>query len=91
MECSVLPATGAEQWIGRLLIVEKEVLMAIVLGLLILVSAFQTVQLVGISSSLNRMYVGSLVGSMASSGETYDEMMARMHGGEPSAQGLGGC
>lgn len=78
---------------------ERETLMAIILGLLILVSAVQTVQLAGIASNLNKMSVGisgAAVGSMASSGESYDQMMARMHGTTSTASdqttpGLGGC
>ncbi|GEM_PF-4069698 len=78
---------------------KREALLAIVLGLLVLVSAFQTVQLLGISSALNKMSVGisgSAVGSMASGGESYDKMMTRMHGttattSGQATQGLGGC
>jgi len=68
---------------------DKEVIIAVVLAVLILVSLFQTFQLVGIN---NRMASGAGTASLSagsSSGETYEQMMERMHGSGSSSGSTG--
>jgi len=80
---------------------DKDVIIAVVLAVLILVSLFQTFQLVGIN---NRMASGAGTASLSagSGGETIEEMNERMHGsgstgtstGSSSSSGsamVGGC
>ena len=56
---------------------EKNTIIAVALGVLVLISVVQAIQIVGLKSKV----VGGIVGNAVNSdgGETYEEMMARMH------------
>ena len=67
---------------------DKDVIIAVVLAVLILVSLFQTIQLVGVS---NRIASGTGTASLSagSGGETIEEMNERMHGSGSSSGSTG--
>ncbi|MBI2530059.1 MAG: hypothetical protein HYW05_02870 [Candidatus Diapherotrites archaeon] len=67
---------------------DKDVIIAVVLAALILVSLFQTIQLVGVS---NRIASGTGTASLSSGsgGETIEEMNERMHGSSSSSGSTG--
>lgn len=56
--------------------IKNEHVLAVVLVALIAVVALQTVQLVGLKNSI----AGDTLASTGSAGETYEQMMERMHG-----------
>ncbi|MEK6834755.1 MAG: hypothetical protein AABX61_00645 [Nanoarchaeota archaeon] len=80
---------------------EKNTIIAVALGVLVLISVVQAIQIV----SLKNRVVDNVIGNVVSNGvgETYEEMMARMHPDQyqasakvssPSSSGLtmvGGC
>lgn len=55
---------------------KKNVIIGVVLGVLILIAGFQMFQLSGLKKELSG---GSTAGMSSGSGESYDDMMARMH------------
>ena len=80
---------------------EKNTIIAVALGVLVLISVVQAIQIV----SLKNRVVDNVIGNVVSNGvgETYEEMMARMHPDQyqasarvssPSSSGptmVGGC
>ena len=78
---------------------EKNTIIAVALGILVLISIVQAIQVVGLRNQI----VGQVIGNVVSDDgeETYDEMMARMHPDQyqasnsiPSQSGptmVGGC
>ncbi len=72
-----------------------EHVLAVVLAVLVLVVALQTVQLVGLKNNIT----GNALASTGGAGETYEQMMERMHGSSggsaPAASSaprqVGGC
>ena len=86
-----------EAW-SEVVKMEKNTIIAVALGILVLISVVQAIQI----SSLKGQVVGSVV-KEDSGGETYEKMMARMHpdqyqasakSSSPSSSGptmVGGC
>ncbi len=68
---------------------DKDVIIAVVLAALILVSLFQTIQLAGISSRLSTTGGATANLSAGSGGETIEEMNERMHGSGSSSASTG--
>ncbi len=68
---------------------DKEVIIAVVLAVLILVSLFQTIQLVGIGNRLGTTGAATANLSAGSGGETIEEMNERMHGSGSSGASTG--
>ena len=77
---------------------EKNTIIAVALGVLVLISIVQAIQIVGLKNQITGNVVS---GSVDGGGETYEQMMARMHPGQyqasnfvPSQSGptmVGGC
>ncbi len=57
---------------------EKSKVIAVALGVLVLISVVQAIQIVGLKSKVVGNIVGNVVGD-SKGGETYEDMMARMH------------
>lgn len=71
-----------------------EHILTVVLVALVFVVALQTVQLIGLKNNI----AGNVLASTGSAGETYEQMMERMHGSSSSAPAssagsgmVGGC
>lgn len=74
---------------------DREKLLVVLLGIFVLVSIVQTMQLLGLNARVTGL---STMGLSSSSGSTgtlspYDQMMLDMHGVQPgqAQQGVGGC
>lgn len=73
---------------------KNEHILAIVLAALVFVVALQTVQLIGLKNNIT----GNTLASTGGAGETYEQMMERMHGSSGSSapassapRQVGGC
>ena len=56
---------------------EKNTIIAVALGILVLISIVQAIQIVSLKNRVVDSIIGSVVGN--DGGETYEAMMARMH------------
>lgn len=60
---------------------EKNTIIAVALGVLVLISVVQAIQIVSLKNRVVDNVIGNVVSGSGGSGvgETYEEMMARMH------------
>ncbi|AJF62774.1 MAG: hypothetical protein QT11_C0001G0633 [archaeon GW2011_AR20] len=65
---------------------EKNTIIAVALGILVLISIVQAIQIVSLKNRVVDSIIGSVVGDEAS--ETYEAMMARMHPDQYQASNL---
>ena len=55
---------------------EKNTIIAVALGILVLISIVQAIQIVSLKNQVVNQITGNII---SNGGETYEEMMARMH------------
>ena len=55
---------------------EKNTIIAVALGILVLISIVQAIQIVSLKNQVVNQITGNVI---SNGGETYEEMMARMH------------